>query len=176
MTKPFVSLGIDCSATSTGIVVLEANADKPKCLYEKIVAPKTLGIPRCTEHAQAVINAVEKFSPDRIAIEGYGGGGKFMGSIIKLVEVGTLVRFMLHAHEHRWLEPAPTQVKMFALGTGQGKKEQMMMQVFKRWGHEALNNDTADAYVLSCIGLGHAGRLSGMTQKMIEVLGTLKLT
>ena len=106
-------------------------------------------------------------------VEAYAS--RFPGALIPLVEVGTAVRLGLRAQGLRWLEPAPTQLKLFALGKGAGDKDQIVLQVFKRWGHEAMNNDTADAYVLACIGLGHAGKLKGMTQSMLEVLGTLKV-
>jgi crossover junction endodeoxyribonuclease RuvC len=169
----FVSLGLDLSCTSTGIVVLTENAASPTLLHRETVAVKTKGLQRCSDIAERVIAVAGQFPPQRVVIEGYGGA--FKGSLIPLVEVGTVVRYFLRQLGHQWLEPAPTQLKLFVLGKGAGEKEQVMLQVYKRWGHEAVNNDEADAYVLACIGLGHAGKLKGMTRKMLEVLGTLRV-
>ena len=169
----FVSMGLDVSCLSTGIVVLGAHADGPLLLHAETVTPKSRGMQRCSDIAERVIAVAEKHAPDRAVIEGYGGG--FKNSLIPLVEVGTVVRYFVRQMGIRWLEPAPTQLKLFVLGKGVGDKDQMLLQVFKRWGYEAANGDVADAYGLACIGLGHAGRLRGMNQKMLEVIGTLKV-
>ena len=169
----FVSLGLDLSCTSTGIVALAADVSGPRLLHEEVVAEKRRGMARVEAIAERVAAVAGCFPPGRVAIEGYGGG--FKGSLIALVEVGTLVRYRLRAAGLGWLEPAPTQLKMFVLGRGRGEKDQVASQVLRRWGHSARNDDTADAYVLACIGLGHAGKLNGMSQKMLEVVGTLKV-
>ena len=167
------SLGLDLSCTSTGIVCLQSSETKaPELLYAGTVKPKQKGMPRCSEIAEGVIAAIERFDPDKIAIEGYGGS--FKSSIIPIVEVGTVVRYFLTQMQRKWIEPAPTQVKQFALGVGKGEKSQIMMAVFKRWGFEAKNDDEADAYVCSCIGLAHGGTLTGITQLQLEITGKVR--
>lgn len=174
MSAPVRSIGLDLSCTSTGIVVLASvlASGNPRLLHTETVKVKTTGLQRCSDVAERVLWAMEAFNPEQIVIEGYGGS--FKGSIIPIVELGTVVRYFLRQQGRCWTEPAPTQLKKFVLGKGVGEKEQMMLQVFKRWGYEAPNNDLADAYGLACMGLGRVGQLSGMTQAMLEVLGTLK--
>lgn len=168
------SLGLDVSATSTGMVLLAAalNGGPPQVLLEETICPKTRGMERCSEIAAHVLAVLDEHHPERVVIEGYGGA--FKSSLIPLVEVGTVVRYFLRQCGYRWLEPAPTQVKKFVLGK-QGEKSQMLLHVFKRWGFEPANDDTADGFGLAAIGLAHAGQLKGMTQPMREVVGILKL-
>lgn len=170
-----ISLGLDVSATSTGMVLvqLSAPAPKPNVILHKTICPKTRGMERCSDVACEILPSLQQYKPERVVVEGYAG--RFKASLIPLIEVGTVVRYFLRQLGYRWLEPAPTQVKKFVLGTGVGEKSLVMQQVLKRWAFEAPNDDIADAFALGCIGLGHAGLLTGLTQPMIEVIGGLKM-
>ena len=171
--RPKISVGLDLSCTGTGISVLQAAGDRPQFLYEECLEPKAKGWTRVDQIADQVMLVVNNYRPDAITIEGYGGS--FKSSLIPLVEVGTVVRYRLRLAGYSWLEPAPTALKKFVLGKGVGDKDQILLHVFKRWGHSAKDGNTADAYGLACIGLGRAGALKGMTQPMLEVIGSLKV-
>ena len=170
-----LSLGIDGSATATGLVVLEAapGSNTPGLRHEEVVKVKSTGLQRCSDIAEKMLDVLERFAPERVAIEGYGFANPH--SLATLVEVGTILRYFLCQKGFRYLEPSPNALKKFVLGKGQGKKDQMLLHVFKRWGHEAKDDNTADAYGLACIGLLHAGCLPGPTNAMLEVVGSLKM-
>lgn len=174
-----IAMGLDVSATCTGLVVLEiaegAKARTPELRRERrIRKPLVAGdrFSRCSEIVETVLEEVQGTGPGVLVIEGYALG-RFNGANIVSVEIGTVVRWFLRQHDRRWLEPTPTQLKRFVLGK-QGGKPQMVAGVQARWGHKAMNHDTADAYGLACIGLAWAGCLSGLTQDMVEVSGSLK--
>jgi Holliday junction resolvasome RuvABC endonuclease subunit len=172
----FSSLGLDISATSTGIVLLRSDAPKckkPEVLLETAYAPTSAGMRRVEILSNHLLNLVQKQAPDRIVIEGYAIS-KFAGAVIQLVTVGAVVRYRMHTTGYRWLEPSPNELKKFVSGKGNVKKEHMMMEVLARWGHKSKNNDTADGYGLAAMGLAWSGFLD-MTMPMREVVGKLQL-
>jgi crossover junction endodeoxyribonuclease RuvC len=175
LPSSLLSLGVDGSATATGFVVLEGSAASklPTLRHEEVVRVASCGLQRCSDIAGRLLEVLDRFAPERVAIEGYGFANKH--SLVTLVEVGTVLRYFLRQKGYRYLEPSPNALKKFVLGTGQGRKDQMLLQVFKRWGHEARDDNTADAYGLACIGLVHAGRLRGPTRAMLDVVGGLKM-
>jgi crossover junction endodeoxyribonuclease RuvC len=173
------ALGLDVSTSKTGVVLLEeTGTSTPKLLLEKIVAfPKLTGFERYRAIALEIMELVHsRLQPeDRIVIEGYSLNLKNASSVVPLVEVGSLVRFMFHIDGKSWLDPRATELKQFATGKGNSPKEMVVAHVLSRWGHLALDNNTADAYALSCMGLAHANRLPGVTQSMRLIVGGLAI-
>jgi Holliday junction resolvasome RuvABC endonuclease subunit len=173
-----LSLGLDMSCSASGVVLLtHDDAKKPIVLHHEVIKyPKLTGVAR----AQAIVLHVMELvhgkglrqDIDRIVIEGYSLG-KFASSTIPLVELGGLLRFMLKLDGYPWLDPRAVQVKKFGSGSGNAKKNMMVMSVYKRWGFEAKDDNEADAYVCACIGLLHAGKLTGSTQDMQKIVGEL---
>jgi Holliday junction resolvasome RuvABC endonuclease subunit len=53
------------------------------------------------------------------------------------------------------LKVPPMTLKKYAAGKGNAKKQEMLMQIYKRWGIEFNDDNAADAYAL--------GRLAGKT-------------
>jgi crossover junction endodeoxyribonuclease RuvC len=53
------------------------------------------------------------------------------------------------------LKIPPMTLKKYATGKGNAKKQEMLMQIYKRWGIEFNDDNAADAYAL--------GRLAGKT-------------
>jgi len=172
------ALGIDPSTSSTGIVLLEGDKDtRPVCLRENTVKPpsKLKGMDRHRYLVTEIMEIVHETNPARIAIEGYSLNMKNASSVVPLVEMGGLLRFMLYLDGIKWLDPRAPVLKKFVTGKGTAPKEAMMMHVLKRWGHEAQNNDTADAYGLACMGLLHVGALATATLDQREIIGSVPL-
>ena len=62
------------------------------------------------------------------------------------------------------LQIPPMTLKKYATGKGTSKKQEMLMQMYKRWGVEFTDDNAADAYALSRL----AGKLSiDATEKAI---------
>jgi Holliday junction resolvasome RuvABC endonuclease subunit len=95
---------------------------------------------------------------EHVCIEGYAHGAKFGRE--QAGELGAVVKLALRLHPRLWNPScyptivAPTQVKQFAASSGSAKKEDMKLNVYKRWGVEFKTNDEADAYVLARIAAG----------------------
>ena len=114
--------------------------------------------------------------PDKIVLEGYSLNLQHASSVVPLVELGGLLRFMLFIDGFKWFDPRASEVKKFVTGKGNSPKDQVMMHVLKRWGHTSKSNNTADAFVCAAMGLAHANRLAGVTVDMRAIVGKLGLT
>lgn len=171
------SIGVDLSTKATGVLVLESTETaKPIVLCEYTIKPKDLtGIERSSYICQEVLTVLHQYSPDVIVVEGYSLNMRNASSVIPLVELGGLLRFLLHLDGLAWLDPRATELKKFITGKGNVEKDMIMMCVLQRWGHASANNNTADAYGLACMGLAYKGKLPGLTKDMINVIGKLSL-
>ncbi|MEY4510530.1 MAG: hypothetical protein RLZZ450_2652 [Pseudomonadota bacterium] len=49
-----------------------------------------------------------------------------------------------------------------------------MLEVFKRWGYSAPDNDAADAYSLMRLGVDYLSDRAGLTKRVGDVLGKLE--
>lgn len=174
----FTSLGIDPSISATGIVVLqESKFNYPELKLEtEFACPKAAsGLERVQLIATHVMELIHQIRPDVIVIEGYSLHTGHASSIVPLVELGGVLRFMMMLDELKWLDPRATSLKKFVTGKGSAKKDQMMMWVLKRWGHTSISNNTADAYGLACMGLASVNRLHGVTKEMLAIAAQLPL-
>jgi crossover junction endodeoxyribonuclease RuvC len=172
------SLGIDLSPSATGLVLLEAGdgLTGPQVLEEREIKVKGLaGMARYAAIVTDLMQTIHAHKPGRIVLEGYGLNLKNAASVVPLVELGGLLRFMLHLDGLEWLAPTPGQVKKFVTGAGNAPKDQVMMHVLKRWGHVSKTNNTADAFVCAAIGLAHLGRAIGATKEMAKLAQALTL-
>lgn len=89
-------------------------------------------------------------------------------SALVLGELAATVKLMLFEHfdnENHYI-PAPPQhlrtplqippmtLKKFAAGKGNAKKQEMLLQIYKRWGIEFNDDNAADAYSLARLASG----------------------
>ena len=172
-----IVVGIDLSTRETGVVVLRGNGEKcPDLVLETIIKyPKLAGIDRIKAICSDVLHLLEVHGPDCIVIEGYSLNMRHASSVIPLVELGGVLRFLMHMDNLKWLAPRATELKKFVTGKGNSPKDQVMMHVLKRWGHESKSNDTADAYGLACMGLAYKGKLPGRTLDQKIVIDKLSM-
>ncbi len=164
--------GLDISCTNTGIAFLGV-ADGvvqaiPKVLMVgSIPGPKKMrGLDRASYVAGEVLKLYDNYLPELVVMEGYAFAKPF--AMVPLVEIGTVIRYFTRQRGLDYVDVAPTKLKKFVTGSGNAKKDQMMMHVFKRWRFEAPNSDEADAYGLACMGLSAKGSLLG-TKEMVQL-------
>ena len=169
------SLGIDLSTSATGLVLLESNGTKyPALLREQSLSyPKLKGIARNKAISTDIMMLIHAHYPEKIVLEGYSLNMKKASSVIPLIEIGGLLRFLMHIDGLEWYDPTAPEVKKFATGKGNAPKETMMMLVLKRWNHTSIDNNTADAYVCAAMGLSISNKLPGVTQDMRAITGKL---
>lgn len=168
------SLGIDPSISGTGLVLLKHGSTQP--VYELEIKPKKtlLGLQRQKEIAERVMSVIHSYKPTVVVIEGYSFSVQHVSSIIPLIELGGILRMLMMIDELVWYDPKATQLKKFVSGSGNAKKDEMMMHVLKRWGYVSKSNNMSDAYGLAAMGLAIQGVLEGTTkdqQKIVSELG-----
>ena len=88
---------------------------------------------------------------DIIVIEGFGFATQ---QGIQLGGIGWGIRMMLARRGFKYIEVSPSQVKKFATGKGNTKKEDMILPMFKHWRFEHYSDNVRDAYVLAQIAKG----------------------
>jgi Holliday junction resolvasome RuvABC endonuclease subunit len=183
-TSALTVIGLDVS-TDTGVVVLSYDAEHQAW---RTVADFEINLPslpktatmvkrtqRCLTLRAAVNKVMVEHKPQAVAIEGYGYANAH--SLVTLVEFGASVRSVLTCLGAKvaLYEVAPAALKKFILGKGVGPKEQVMMQVFKRYGYEAATNNLADAYVLAQMAAALCKAPPGvLTKPQVEVLAAVK--
>lgn len=153
-------VGIDPSLTSTGVAVL------PDRTY--VIRSKQHGVARLTEIRDAIKKEIA--DADLVILENYAYCRANQAH--QIGELGGVLRVLLTESGVRWITVAPAQLKKFATGKGNTKKEHMLQQVYKRWGVECETSDEADAFTLAKIGqaLVHDVELTKFQKEVIERL------
>jgi Holliday junction resolvasome RuvABC endonuclease subunit len=139
-----LSLGIDPSATSTGVVILEG--EKP-VLWQRLRYPKLKGLTRAAAQAAELIDILEDFKIDYAAME-TPFTSKNPEVFRMLVEVATLLRYILFAQKIPTVLVSPTQLKQFVGAKGSAKSD-VAGAVKEMYGFENKYDDIVDAYVLA---------------------------
>lgn len=70
------------------------------------------------------------------------------------------------------LQIPPMTVKKYAAGKGNAKKQEMLMQIYKRWGIEFNDDNAADAYALGRMATG--SHIDSVEAQIIEQIKDLK--
>lgn len=161
-------LGLDISLNGTGAVILEND----ELLYHDRFEPESTGIERLIEIEEYVTDLIETNLLDLVVIEGYAFARSNQAH--QMGEIGGVIRRRLHKLRVPWIEVSPNQVKKFATGKGNCKKDLILMNVYKRWKVEFQSSDEADAFVLAKIGTILKGYTESLNQKQLEVIKTLK--
>jgi len=151
-------LALDIS-TATGVVVfvgaeLIHSSEITLPPLKKDSAPSARII-RAHSLFRKVVQLLQTHRPGLVVIEGYGYANAF--TLATLVELGTAARFACLTEDYPVVEVAPASLKKFVSGKGNVKKENILLDVYKRWKFSAPTNNVADAYVLGRIGLAILG-------------------
>jgi Holliday junction resolvasome RuvABC endonuclease subunit len=91
----------------------------------------------------------------------------------KLAELNGIVKFWLWRRKIEYVLVAPSTLKKFILGAGQGEKSLIIREVFKAYELNATTDDEADACVLAHIGACLIGREEPRNKSQRECLTTL---
>jgi crossover junction endodeoxyribonuclease RuvC len=89
--------------------------------------------------------------------------------VIVQVEISTVLQFILWQDGIKPHLVHPTTLKRFLTGSGQSKKELMILEVYKRWGYSATVNDEADAVALAYFGLSSYNNAINCTANMQSI-------
>jgi crossover junction endodeoxyribonuclease RuvC len=88
---------------------------------------------------------------DFIVIEGFGFASQ---QAIQLGGIGWGIRMALLRRNHSYIEASPSQLKKFASGKGNTKKDELAVHIYKNFGFEHPSDNVRDAFVLAEIARG----------------------
>ena len=75
---------------------------------------------------------------------------------LKLGELAAIVKLSLYERDKIFpLQVSPMTLKKFAAGKGNAKKQEMLLQMYKRWGVEFNDDNAADSYALARLVSGN---------------------
>lgn len=169
-------LGLDLSLTGTGVVVLEDG----KVVVEELIKSKpheektpVHEIERIVLIKERILTIAEESNPDLVCIEGLAFGVRNATALVQLAGLNYMIREYLWQRGIKFLIVAPTSLKKFTTGHGNAKKEEMMLEVFNKYGIAFTDDNCNDAFCLANLGrsllLDHSAN-----DREREVLNTLK--
>lgn len=151
-------LGLDPSS-NTGYVILDEDGNLVKAGVVTF-KPEVDRFARYEKYERKVKQLIEDYDVDLVIIEGYSFAGKFNNSF--QYELGTVYRMMLYKEDIMFVEVPPSSLKKFITGKGNGKKDLIMLGVYKLWDFDTDNDNEADAYGLAQFGRGIIGEPTGV--------------
>lgn len=90
--------------------------------------------------------------PDLVVVEDYALGAPGRLSLVRLGEIGGIVRTWLFEQDLPVVLVSPSSVKRFATGNGNAKKDQMIARAIELGARGSVNDDEADAFHLRRMG------------------------
>jgi crossover junction endodeoxyribonuclease RuvC len=155
--------GIDPSLTSTGIVVLKG---------DKVISETQISFPekKSYGHFGEMYSFFNKVWRDweikAFSIENYAFAAKG-NTLTRLVELGSMIRYVAALHKQPTYIIAPQNLKKFVAGKT-FKKDEMRLEVYKKWGFEHKSTDIVDAYALARYTQAIFSHICGEPQKLTE--------
>lgn len=173
-----VAIGIDQSLT--GFAMTAVNVDNPAC-YETWVykSPKS-GVQRLADIRRWMEDKFDFLDGQNCRITDIAMEGTVLAShsALKLGELAGMVKLSIwdyfdgnmnsvvpfEEHLRTPLQIPPMTLKKYAAGKGNAKKQEMLMQIYKRWKIEFNDDNAADSYALARLA---SGSVTGEIEKAI---------
>lgn len=170
-----IAVGIDQSLTGFAFCALDVN-DQSKHLTWVYKSPYK-GVERLADIRQWLTDHLEYVEEQGHSISELAMEGTVLASQAALVlgELSATVRLAIYDHFEDSdpckfpLKVPPMTLKKFAAGKGNAKKQEMLLQIFKRWGIEFNDDNAADAYALARLASG-----KGINSVEIETIEKMK--
>jgi Holliday junction resolvasome RuvABC endonuclease subunit len=166
------AIGIDQSLT--GFALCFIDTQNPDSYYVQVYKSPYSGVQRLDDIRKWMIDSIDNYIPTwkhvDIAMEGTVLASH---SALVLGELSGMVKLALfQEYGSLPLQVPPMTLKKYATGKGTSKKQEMLMQIYKRWGAEFNDDNAADAYALARIAAKTS--IDAVELAVIEQLKDLK--
>lgn len=169
-----VAIGIDQSYSGFGLTIL--NVDNPDEYLTIVFKAEQMHIDRLVWVQEKLSELLEKptyhAKSVTVAMEGYAFGTTMahmlgeLGAIVKLTCYNELDGY---EGKYPYIIP-PTTLKKYITGKGTGvQKNQILLNVYKKWGVEFNDDNAADSYALAMLAAG-----KGTLAYELEILEKIK--
>ena len=150
-----VAIGIDQSLT--GFALSAVSTLEPTQPITWVYKSPYFGLERLVDIRQWLTEHVDSVEEQGCIIQDIAMEGTVLASHAALVlgELSAVVRMAIHdffeeEDDRRYpLKVPPMTLKKYASGKGNAKKQEMLLQIYKRWGVEFNDDNAADAYALA---------------------------
>ena len=149
-----VTVGIDQSLTGFAITVLDV--EKPEQYLTWVYKSPYFGIERLADIREWLIDNLnyieEHWSITDVAMEGTvlaSHAALILGELSATVRLAIFDFFGDNDDRRFPLKIPPMTLKKYAAGKGNAKKQEMLLQIYKRWGIEFNDDNAADSYALA---------------------------
>jgi Holliday junction resolvasome RuvABC endonuclease subunit len=158
-----ISIGIDQSLTGFAVTFLDT--DNPDQFVTYVYKSPYNGVQRLKDISRWLMEKIESFREYYIVDVAMEGTVLASQSALVLGELSATVKLTLwdyfdeytkQPHLQTPLQIPPMTLKKYAAGKGNAKKQEMLLQIYKRWGIEFNDDNAADSYALARL----AGKIS----------------
>lgn len=170
------SIGIDLSLTGSGVVVLNDG----KIIEQKLIKSKPSGdrpideVNRIKKIVEEIEMIISEDIPTIAVIENLAFAVRKTTALTQLAGLSFLVRSMLVDYNIPFYMCAPTTLKRFATGKGNSEKDHMILNAYKAYGVESIDNNIADAIFLAKIGMAILGCEKVTSLHQIETIELMR--
>lgn len=140
-------LGFDPSLTSSGFCYDNAG----EIITGRILTKDLRGVERLAYIRDQCSLLMNKAEAILIAYEGYAMGAN-VGRAFDIGELGGVLKLLAFELDVDILVVPPRNLKLFATGSGNAKKPEVIKAVADVWGYNIPRDDEADAFVLYKMG------------------------
>lgn len=164
---------LDISLTATGCAV----AVNGKIIRSGVIPGRFTGVPRLIYVRNAVMEAVDEADPDLVVMEALSFGSK--GSAVHdQAGLCKSIEMELVTDNRAYFTVAPMTLKKFVCGSaGSSKspvrKEHMLKEILRRFGHDVTDNNIADALGLCYLAMATVGEWKPQIDPQRQVVATL---
>ena len=154
-----VTIGIDQSLT--GFAVSAVSIESPANHITWVYKSPYKGVQRLDDIQTFLFERFEWLQERGNSIRDIAMEGTVLASNSALVlgELAATVKLLLwdffEDHRRTPLQIPPMTLKKYAAGKGNAKKQEMLLQIYKRWGVEFNDDNAADAYALARLASGN---------------------
>lgn len=167
-------LAFDLSLNSTGVTLaVDGQVD-----HYGLIQGKGNGAKRLKHNRDAVMDKIDACRPDLIVFEDFSFGSD-MSFVREIGAMAWMIRCELDEPGYGpFFVVSPMALKKYCVGTAGSKKQKVtkdliLKEVFKRWGHDVVQNDIADSLVLAHIGMAAVGEEKPQIDAQREVLAKI---
>ena len=163
-----VAIGIDQSLT--GFAMSAVSVVNPSHYETWVFKSPYRGVQRLSDIQNWMFSKFEHLKENGNSVVEVAMEGTVLASQSALVLGDLAAAVKLFLYDHFWdimnYNPAPPQhlrtplqippmtLKKYAAGKGNAKKQEMLMQIYKRWGIEFNDDNAADSYALGRLATG----------------------
>ena len=166
-------IGIDPSLTGTGVITLNNGKIEDK----QLIKTKPTGDDKVKEleRLMKIRNDIYMRSDIRLAVmEGIAFSVRNTVALVQLSALNYFIRERLLLRGTPFVICQATTLKKFACGHGNAPKDNMMMEVYKRWHVTLTDNNQNDAFLLAKIGEALLDDKIKLTRPQAEVITLLR--